>query len=125
MVATGVATIGLACGGGSETRVFRTEDGLILDSTCHAIADEVVVKFAGDEPRKDALGIIDRYMAERTRADLNLGGAWLLKVHPDRRDELKEALEKSSDVEYAELNGLVTTGLIDVCEGLTPTTYSP
>ncbi len=67
-----------------------------------AIDEQLIVKFIDDSISADVQAILDQYDAVRIRPDLDLGGAWLLRVDPEKRAKLIEELGSHLDVEYAE-----------------------
>jgi hypothetical protein len=119
-----LGAVAAACDGGNLEREPPNISGeMNLDPTCRFIADELVVKFKGDQPTEEALKIIAEHDAHRIRQDLNMGGSWLLRVPEDRRDQLREALERNPAVEYVELNWLAVLDPrsgVDPCDQLTP-----
>ena len=121
-----LGAVAVACDGGKVTRETPiTSEEINVDPTCRFIADEVIVKFKGDQPTEEVLEIISDYDAHRIREDLDVGGSWLLRVPEDKRDQLREALDRNPAVEYAELNGLMFADPRygeDPCDRLTPQT---
>jgi len=95
----------------------------LVDPTCSFIADQAIVKFKGNRPTDEALGIISDHGARRI--DVSLSGVWLLKVDPDDREDLIEALAKNPAVEYAERNGLASIPEQGPCDSLTSTPQRP
>ena len=91
----------------------------LVDPTCSFRADQVIVQFKGNRPTGEALGIISDHGARRI--ELSRRGLWLLKVDPDEREDLIEALAENPAVEYAERNTVGSIPEAEPCDSLTPT----
>ena len=99
----GLLAVVAACGGGPGVPSSEREPReLTLDESCQFIADEVAVHFKDGAPTTDVRAIVSESGAS-VRREFDLPGTWVLKVDPDKRDRLREALERSPDVESAEL----------------------
>ena len=96
--------------------------GWLVDPTCSFIADQVIVQFKGNRPTDEALGIISNHGAQRI--EVGLSGVWLLKVDPDEREALIEALAENPAVEFASRNGVGSIPEIEPCDSLTATPLS-
>jgi predicted small secreted protein len=95
----------------------------LVDPTCSFIADQAIVQFKGNRPTDEALGIISDHGAHRI--EVSQSGVWLLKVNPDEREDLIEALAENPAVEYAERNGLGSIPEEEPCDSLTATPQHP
>ena len=95
----------------------------LVDPTCSFIADQAIVHFKDNRPTDEALGIILDHGARPRR--FGRSGSWLLKVDPDEREDLIEALAENPAVEFASRNGVGSIPEIEPCDSLTATPPYP
>ena len=96
----------------------------LVDPTCSFAADQVIVKFKGNRPTNEALGIISDHGARRIKLSRR-SGVWLLTVDPDEREDLIEALSADPAVEYSSRNHLGSIPEKGPCDSLTATPRNP
>jgi len=97
--------------------------GALVDPTCSFIADQAIVHFKDNRPTDEVLEIIIDHGARPV--EFGRSGSWLLKVDPDEREDLIEALAENPAVEYAERNGVGSEPEIEPCDSLTATPQHP
>ena len=115
-----IVTVAAACNSSDDAGEDYIHLGdWLVDPTCSFIADQVIVHFKDNRPSDEALGIISDHGARRI--ELSRRGLWLLKVDPDEREDLIEALAENPAVEYAERNTVGSIPEAEPCDSLTPT----
>ena len=92
----------------------------LVDPTCSFRADQAIVHFKDNRPSDEALKII---LFDYGARPIYFGrsGSWLLKVDPDEREALIEALAENPAVEFASRNGVGSIPEIEPCDSLTAT----
>jgi len=98
--------------------------GALVDPTCSFIADQVIVHFKDNRPTEEALEIILLDHGARPMR-FQRSGSWLLKVDPDKREDLIEALAENPAVEFASRNEVGGEPGIEPCDILTATPRNP
>ena len=111
-----LVALAAACNDSGESYILL--HGTPVDPTCSFVASQVVVRFKDERPTALALTMMSEHGAERIKVS-PYSGAWLLKVDPDERDDLIEALSRDPGVEYASLNHLGSAPERRPCDSLT------
>lgn len=87
-----------------------TVDPDLIDQECDCVANELLVKFTSLEPSDQVEEILARFDAHRIKENFDLGGAWVLEVPRESREDLLAALANHPEVDYAERNHVGRAG---------------